>query len=306
MSRTPEVEAAMAWATLPYNGDTIGEKAAELLRSLANRYIDPSADYTERQHDGALRTLAAEVERLEAELAPYRDTSKGIGGYIDATVTSELNAKQRAEAAEARVKELENRDVEKLAPWLTPAGVEKTKERLDDGTVGEVLFIASILRSMAEDTEVEANDLLADGSVYGAEDAQGRVDMYWHMYEAICEISESGRTKAEARVRELEAHYACKRHHGGEDPAHDMLRSCQICGLTVDISKGHCEPTIEFTMQGRTDKKAKKVAELQAHNAKLRAALEFLLIGYEGLGGDMENNAPRDAKAALADTKGTQ
>lgn len=114
---------------------------------------------------------------------------------------------------------------------------------------------------------------------------------------------------AEARVRELEAQYACKRHNGEEAPeaaaqlTDDMLRSCQICGLTVDLSKGHCEPTIEFTMQGRTDKKAKKLAELEAQNARLREALEVLLIGYEGLGGDMENNAPREAKAALADGK---
>jgi hypothetical protein len=85
---------------------------------------------------------------------------------------------------------------------------------------------------------------------------------------------------AEARVRELEAQYACKRHNGEEAPeaaaqlTDDMLRSCQICGLTVDISKGHCEPTIEFTMQGRTDKKTKKLAELEAQNARMRAALE--------------------------------
>lgn len=84
---------------------------------------------------------------------------------------------------------------------------------------------------------------------------------------------------AEARVRELEAQYACKRHNGEEAPeaaaqlTDDMLRSCQICGLTVDISKGHCEPTIEFTMQGRTDKKTKKLAELEAQNARLREAL---------------------------------
>lgn len=84
---------------------------------------------------------------------------------------------------------------------------------------------------------------------------------------------------AEARVRELEAQYACKRHNGEEAPeaaaqlTDDMLRSCQICGLTVDISKGHCEPTIEFTMQGRTDKKTKKLAELEAQNARLRETL---------------------------------
>lgn len=40
-------------------------------------------------------------------------------------------------------------------------------------------------------------------------------------------------------------------------------------------------------------------------DARLREALEFLLIGYEGLGGDMHNNAPQMAKAALAETKGT-
>ena len=86
---------------------------------------------------------------------------------------------------------------------------------------------------------------------------------------------------AEARVRELEAQYACKRHNGEEAPeaaaqlTDDMLRSCQICGLTVDISKGHCEPTIEFTMQGRTDKKTKKLAELEAQNARLRGDLEY-------------------------------
>jgi len=55
----------------------------------------------------------------------------------------------------------------------------------------------------------------------------------------------------------------------------------------------------------RADAGWARVAELEAQNAQLREALEFLLIGYEGLGGDMENNAPQMAKAALADTKGT-
>lgn len=90
---------------------------------------------------------------------------------------------------------------------------------------------------------------------------------------AIMEVANIAAEAAEARVRELEAQYACKRYHGGEGPADDTLYSCQICGLTVDISKGHCEPTIEFTMQGRSDKKAKKVSELEAQNAKLREAL---------------------------------
>lgn len=96
---------------------------------------------------------------------------------------------------------------------------------------------------------------------------------------AIMEVANIAAEAAEARVRELEAQYACKRHNGEEAPeaaaqlTDDMLRSCQICGLTVDISKGHCEPTIEFTMQGRTDKKTKKLAELEAQNARLREAL---------------------------------
>lgn len=89
---------------------------------------------------------------------------------------------------------------------------------------------------------------------------------------AIMEVANIAAEAAEARVRELEAQYACKRYHGGEGPADDTLYSCQICGLTVDISKGHCEPTIEFTMQGRSDKKTKKLAELEAQNARLRAA----------------------------------
>jgi hypothetical protein len=38
----------------------------------------------------------------------------------------------------------------------------------------------------------------------------------------------------------------------------------------------------------------------EASNAALRAALEFLLIGYEGLGGDLENNCAVQARAALA------
>lgn len=141
---------------------------------------------------------------------------------------------------------------------------------------------------------------------------------------------------AEARVRELEAQYACKRHNGEEAPeaaaqlTDDMLRSCQICGLTVDISKGHCEPTIEFTMQGRTDKKTKKLAELEAQNARLRAALESLQSDaqctidlYNKIGptwtsrdsgaeyydasyviGSAEERIAT-IKAALADTKGT-
>ena len=45
---------------------------------------------------------------------------------------------------------------------------------------------------------------------------------------------------------------------------------------------------------------------LDARERRLREALEVLLIGYEGLGGDMENNAPREAKAALADGKAAQ
>lgn len=141
----------------------------------------------------------------ERECASLGDMADQTAGRAADALEREM---QRAEAAEVRVRKLENRDVEKLATWLTPAGIEKEKEGLDDGTVGEVLFIAAILRSMAEDTEAEANDLLADESFYGAEDAQGRADMYWHMHEAICEISEKGCTKAEARVKELEAQNA--------------------------------------------------------------------------------------------------
>ncbi len=33
------------------------------------------------------------------------------------------------------------------------------------------------------------------------------------------------------------------------------LRSCTICGLTVDVSKGHVAPASDFTMQGRTKPK---------------------------------------------------
>ena len=51
------------------------------------------------------------------------------------------------------------------------------------------------------------------------------------------------------------------------------------------------------------ERAANRMKLLEAQNARLREALEFLLIGYEGLGGDMENNAPREAKAALADGK---
>lgn len=51
-----------------------------------------------------------------------------------------------------------------------------------------------------------------------------------------------------------ETTYACKRYHGGEGPDNDFLRSCQICGLTVDISKGHIAPDPDFTMRGRTPK----------------------------------------------------
>ena len=63
---------------------------------------------------------------------------------------------------------------------------------------------------------------------------------------------------AEQIILPLLETYACKRHHGGEAPGDteqlkdDMLRSCTICGLTVDISKGHIDPDPDFTMRGRT------------------------------------------------------
>ena len=41
-------------------------------------------------------------------------------------------------------------------------------------------------------------------------------------------------------------------------------------------------------------------ARLLASNAETRLALELLLAGYEGLGGDMDNNGPEMARAALA------
>lgn len=105
--RTPEVEAAMAWAVLAYNGDTIGEAAAELLRSLAIPDIDQFSDNTERQHDGALRTLAAEVERLEKE---------------NFTLQWEpTKLKTCVETAERRVKELEaNEDcLTQIRRWMS-------------------------------------------------------------------------------------------------------------------------------------------------------------------------------------------
>ena len=157
-----------------------------------------------------------------------------------------------------------------------------------------VVGVAQVLAAEVERLEELHNIQLAaistatvQNTVTSMTDRIDRANPYWTVaYGDVCtaidrEMRERKRAEAaEARVRELEAQYACKRHNGEEAPeaaaqlTDDMLRSCQICGLTVDISKGHCEPTIEFTMQGRTDKKTKKLAELEAQNARMRAALE--------------------------------
>lgn len=52
----------------------------------------------------------------------------------------------------------------------------------------------------------------------------------------------------------------CTRGAGHDGPCasvpNEDLRSCTICGLTVDVSKGHVAPSSDFTMQGRTKPKA--------------------------------------------------
>jgi hypothetical protein len=51
----------------------------------------------------------------------------------------------------------------------------------------------------------------------------------------------------------------CRRGAGHDGPCasapNEDLRSCTICGLTVDVSKGHVAPSSGFTMQGRTKSK---------------------------------------------------
>lgn len=47
--------------------------------------------------------LKSRLAALEHELAPYRDTSCGIGGYIDSVKQAEMNAIERAEKAEQQL-----------------------------------------------------------------------------------------------------------------------------------------------------------------------------------------------------------
>lgn len=42
--------------------------------------------------------------------------------------------------------------------------------------------------------------------------------------------------------------------------SHDSLRSCTICGLTVDLREGHTKPSSDFDMAGRTKPKCIKSA----------------------------------------------
>ena len=53
------------------------------------------------------RELAAEkarAERAEAELAPFKDTSKGIGGFIDSLMSAKLDAEAELAAAKERLR----------------------------------------------------------------------------------------------------------------------------------------------------------------------------------------------------------
>ena len=53
------------------------------------------------------RELAAEkarAERAEAELAPFKDTSKGIGGFIDSLMSAKLDAEAELATAKERLR----------------------------------------------------------------------------------------------------------------------------------------------------------------------------------------------------------
>jgi chromosome segregation ATPase len=124
--------------------------------------------------------------------------------------------------------------------------------------------------------------------------------------------------KAEARVKELEGHLKGTMHAGGYEHFVEQLRNAQRQAHNAIHVAEQLEKKVEKleALDELTTNEAKeylaraeaaeaRAKELEVSEAMLRDALELLLIGYEGLGGDMENNGPMIAKAALAETKGT-
>lgn len=71
-----------------------------------------------------------------------------------------------------------------LAQWVTPAELEKTKRVIDD-CPGEVLYIATALRCLADDTSIHADELVADGMTLTAETTQQRSTSYAKLYQEI-------------------------------------------------------------------------------------------------------------------------
>ena len=213
--RTPEVEAAMAWAVLAYNGDTIGEAAAELLRSLAIPDIDQFSDNTERQHDGALRTLAAEVERLEARVA--------VAGQSIDELQAALNTQQ------ARVAELEEFRIMQLAAISTATlqnTVKSTADRISPGspysTVAYVDVCKAVDREMRERQRAEAAE--ARVKELEAEALNGRHAVFTDLKAQLAAANEQNARRREALER-LDALYVSEFDHEDRPPRPQWLKA---------------------------------------------------------------------------------
>ncbi len=64
-----------------------------------------SVDFA-RHLETELAAMTARAEKAEAELAPYKDTTKGIGYYIDSLVLGELDAQSSLAAEREKVRVL--------------------------------------------------------------------------------------------------------------------------------------------------------------------------------------------------------
>jgi len=122
---------------------------------------------------------------------------------------------------------------------------------------------------------------------------KGSRDLEWDVLPGTVGALAKRAEAAEARFAELVE----------TDEAEAQIASEEIARLKRDYQTV-CAERLSLTTQINLEL-LPRIAELEAQNTRLREALWFLLMGYEGLGGDMHNNAPRMAKAALADTKGT-
>lgn len=254
------------------------------------------------------------IRNLKADLAAEKQETATLRAYIaqDHAIVEMLEA-QNARLREALTPFAAME--EQVSDWPAGAGVEVEECILEGHESFCVEDVRNAAKALAETAEAE----LKEWRMLRAWGGTPEIVEQWIKGQQVrihhAQGVEEELAKAEACVKELEEHLKGTMRAGGYEHFVERLRLAErrthnatyvaeqaqkkVAELEAALEMGqrNCDDVYNDLREERD--------RARAQNARLREALDFLLIGYEGLGGDMENNAPAMAKAALADTKST-